>query len=62
MVEDVREEGSAGATVDVQKTEQIRLFRRRSAKACPLVRPMAVQRDTRVHGMALWYKIGRAHV
>lgn len=41
MVEDVREEGLAGATVGVQKTEQIRLVRRRSAKACPLARPMA---------------------
>lgn len=43
MVEDVREEGLAGATVSVQKTEQIRLVRQRSAKACPLARPMAVQ-------------------
>jgi hypothetical protein len=46
MVEDVREEGLAGATVSVQKTEQIRLVRRRSTKACPLARPMAVQRVT----------------
>lgn len=50
MVEDVREEGSAGTTVGVQKTEQIRLIRRRSAKAYPLARPMTVQRDTCVHG------------
>lgn len=28
MVEDVREEGLAGATVGVQKTEQIQLVRR----------------------------------
>lgn len=57
MVEDVREEGSVGATVGVQKTEQIRLVRRRSAKACPLARSMTVQRDTRVHGMALWHTV-----
>lgn len=54
MVEDVREEGlSAGATVSVQKTEQIRLIRRRSTKACPFARPMAVRRvrrNTCVHG------------
>lgn len=48
MVEDVREEGSAGATVGVQKTEQIQLIRRRSAKAHPLARAMTVRRDTRV--------------
>lgn len=53
MVEDVRKEGSAGATVGVQKTEQIRLIRRRSAKVCPLARPMTVQCDTRVHRVAL---------
>lgn len=46
MVEDVREEGLVGATVGVQKTEQIRLVRRRSAKACSRARSMAVQRAT----------------
>lgn len=45
MVEDVREEGLAGATVGVQKTEQIQLVRRDEvSKACPPARPMAVQR------------------
>lgn len=62
MVEDVRIEGSAGATVGVQKTEQIRLVRRRSAKACPLARPMTVQRDTRVRGMALWHTVANSEV
>lgn len=55
MVEDARVEGlSAGATVSVQKTEQIQLIRRRSTKACPLAKAHgAVRRDTCAHGLAL---------